>query len=191
MTKTYGPNKTIYSRTTRFLAAAACAITVALSGCAPRSESIIASRPPATLAQLSRLEKRMNELIGKLKDKDSYVQAETATLLGELKIDYAVPALIEALADRNPHVQGCAASALGQIARANPRNDEVVKAVPALIKTLKDGFELVRAKAANALGAIGDPRALPDLRKLSESDPDEYARASASKAIEAITKKQR
>jgi HEAT repeat protein len=67
------------------------------------------------------------------------------------------------------------AAALGQIGDAG--------AVASLIAALGDPEYLVRAEAAKALGTMGDPRALGPLETVLATDPVEYVRDYAARAL--------
>jgi len=138
----------------------------------------------------------------------AYLRGAAARALGQLCAVEAVPALIETLSDSIYYTCAGAARALGQIGDA--------RAVPPLIGLLRDDKEYVRWVAADALrkfgelavepllrwvredsgrgvemaalvlGKIGDPRALPVLRELAETHPENYVRQTAARAIDEI-----
>lgn len=58
--------------------------------------------------------------------------------------------------------------------------------IPSLRTALQDKDLLVRLFAAEALGEIGDPRALPALRKAESEDKTPSVRSVASEAIKRI-----
>ena len=120
-------------------------------------------------------------VLNALKDKNPYVRATAAKVLGEIGDKTAVPALIKALKDENADVCTAAAKALEKIGKT---------AVPALIKALKDENPDVRTAAAEALGKIGDKRAVPHLIKALK-DKYFYVRTAAAKAIFMLIKDER
>ncbi|GAB4483934.1 MAG: HEAT repeat domain-containing protein [Thermodesulfovibrionales bacterium] len=67
--------------------------------------------------------------------------------------------------------------------------EHLVAAVPGLIPLLRDDNATLRGDAANLLGIIGDPSALPELRRLS-ADPDPNVRWIAGDAIEQLSRGQ-
>jgi HEAT repeat protein len=100
-------------------------------------------------------------VLNALKDKNPYVRATAAKVLGEIGDKTAVPALIKALKDENPDVRTAAAEALGKI------GDK--RAVPHLIKALKDKYFYVRTAAAKAIFMlIKDERVIPILKRILE-----------------------
>ena len=91
----------------------------------------------------------------------------------------ALAALAAALKDPVREVRAAAAGALGEISwKAQP-------AVPALIEALKDESPALRSTAAKALGLIGPPAraAGPELKRLSDSDPDFSVSVAARDAL--------
>ena len=100
----------------------------------------------------------IQNLIEKVKDKDSYVRGRAAYVLGQIQAKEAAPQLIELLKDKESYVRGRAASALGQI--------QAKEAVPSLIELLKDKESYVRGNAASALGQIQAKEEIPQLMEL-------------------------
>ncbi len=122
-------------------------------------------------------QKRIEELIAQLGDKEPKVRASAARALGEIGDPQSVQPLIKALSDRNSGVRGLAATALGRI--GDPQ------AVQPLIRALEDNIDGVRLSAAEALGKIGDPQAVQSLTKALE-DENESVRRYAAGALRRI-----
>jgi len=92
-------------------------------------------------------------------DSEMWVRFMSAGALGSLGGTRAAAALIHALNDQSesPDVRDMAADALGEMGSA--------RALPALLSHLGDRSEKVRRSCAFALGALGDPSAIPELKK--------------------------
>jgi vesicle coat complex subunit len=142
----------------------------AILGCGAAKEEPVQVRVPALIKALS--------------DPDAGARGRAAAELGRIgpEANEAVPALIKALGETNADVRASAAEALGEI---GPQKEEVV---PALIAALDDPESFVRASAAWALGNIGPEAgpAAPELKRLTEKDPDESVRRDAREALEKI-----
>jgi HEAT repeat protein len=72
------------------------------------------------------------------------------------------------------------------VLRWQQRMETLRSFVPQLIERLGDSDPQIRTSAAYLLGQIGAREALPQLRRLGQSDPDPQVRTIASAAIEAI-----
>jgi hypothetical protein len=60
------------------------------------------------------------------------------------------------------------------------------RAVPALIRALGDDNETVRGVTCAALAAIGDARAIPELKRRAREDSNAFVRAQAEKAVKTL-----
>jgi HEAT repeat protein len=87
----------------------------------------------------------------------------------------AIPGLISCLSD-SALSKKCA-RVLGEI--GSP-------VIPEVLNSLTHDDSKVRERSAWVLGMIGEPEALPRLREVAESDPDEKVRTTANIAILAI-----
>jgi len=103
-----------------------------------------------------------------------------AEALGELGDRRAVPALIGAARRREEPALRAVAEALGRL--GDPQ------AVPVLLELLRGGKEDVRYAAATALGRLRDARATAQLQRASKSDPQNFVRDAASRALKEISK---
>jgi HEAT repeat protein len=104
-------------------------------------------------------------LIRAVADSDWQVRAESASVIGRLKIAGGAGALIEAAADASWQVREKAVEALGHL-RAR-------KALPAIGRCAADEISNLRKTAVTAIGEIGDPQGRQYLeRALLDSDPD-------------------
>jgi HEAT repeat protein len=115
----------------------------------------------------------VDDLIKKLKSKDSDVRREAASSLSELGKDAkpAAKALTAALKDSDRFVRRYAAQALGKI------GPDAKDSVPALARLLNDDAQPVREAAVKALGQMG-PAGVPALSKAlptASSDVQEHA----------------
>jgi HEAT repeat protein len=110
-----------------------------------------------------------------LSDRNSTVRVTAAEGLGQLKDKEGVPYLLDKLTDSNYEVRMRAAESLGILlkCRNSPRP---------LVKLLQDTDELVRITAAEVLGAIGDQKALPQLR-IAIQDSSPLVRSYVAEAI--------
>jgi HEAT repeat protein len=142
-------------------------------------------------------------LIGSLEDSDENVRQEAASALGEIGDKRAVLPLISSLKDSYWWVRRRAALALEKMGwkprsqdemiaylLALEKRDELVKigepAVEPLIGSLRDSDWRTRRSAALTLGKIGDPRALPELKRVAREDKDSNVRRAAREAIRKI-----
>lgn len=122
-----------------------------------------------------------------LKGREPHNRAAAAYSLGMLGDPRAVPGLIELLnGNDDAQVRSHAAEALGHIADR--------RAVDSLIAHLTDGSAEVRFWSVFALGEIGEPAAVPHLKRLASSDtatlPDLGSVSSEARdAIKRIRKK--
>ena len=143
---------------------------IGMLGCGAAKEEPVKVRVPA--------------LIKALGNTDASVRAHTAAELGRIgpEAKAAIPALIKALGDTNADVRASAAEALGEV---GTQEKDVVSA---LVAALGDPESFVRASAAWALGNIGPKaaEAAPELKRLTENDPDETVRRDAREALEKI-----
>jgi len=62
------------------------------------------------------------------------------------------------------------------------------QAVPVLLELLRGGKEDVRYAAAIALGRLRDARATAPLQKVSQSDPQNFVRDAASRALKELSR---
>jgi HEAT repeat protein/beta-lactamase regulating signal transducer with metallopeptidase domain len=109
-----------------------------------------------------------------LGDSDADVRGLAASVLGEVGLREAPPALLQAAKDRNADVRQQVACALGEI--RDP------KTVPALKELTQDSNPEVRQQAVHALAEIRDRSALEALvSALKSSDP--VVRRSAAEAL--------
>ncbi len=115
-----------------------------------------------------------------LKDCDSHVRREVATILGRMGDKRAVDSLKAALEDSDINVQCAAANALGTIGD--------MRALDSLIPMLDYENESCRCAAAAALGNIVDTRAIQALRKAC-NDPSSRVCEAAKKGLEELEKK--
>ena len=111
--------------------------------------------------------------------KNSEVRVQSVIILGLLKEsapETTIPVLMDALLyDAKPEVRAVAAKSF-TVYKAK-------QAVPSLMRSLnEDPFAGARANAAWALGEIGDPAAIPFLRK-STSDDDAFVRLRSVGAL--------
>ena len=163
-----------------------------------------------TLNTLSQGEKRVDEFIRNLHDKNPLVRWSAAEELGRIKDVRTVEPLIEALRDNDEEVRREVVRALGEIKdprAVNPLGallkdkDESVRinvllalekigndqAVELIISALKNDNPLVRMNASSSLGKIGDAKALDHLKEVAGSDPLSYVRSAAERAFTRIT----
>src|SRR5262249_25850826 len=115
------------------------------------------------------------ELVAALADHDALVRSVAVRAIGELAPD--VPGGVQALIPLFPDVE-----AMRAVARFGPVGAE---AVPALVAALKQDDPTARWQAARALGKIGAPSvpAVPELARLTISDPDPLVREHAAEAL--------
>jgi HEAT repeat protein len=125
---------------------------------------------PAAAAKTESTQK----LIKRLNDKNEFVRASAAEMLGKSNDPGAVDPLIAALQDPNPNVRMQAAVALGTIKDA--------RAVGPMIARLKDMDARVRISAADALRNLKDPHSTEAL--IAEfKDTDSKVRDHAGQAL--------
>lgn len=123
-----------------------------------------------------------------LEDENNYVRRAAIEALGTLGDLGAVSALTELLDDLA--VRAYAATALGNIAEANPRKPQPLKAVPALIAMTKSALRDTCSAAVEALGKIAkaNPKS-PKLRKAIRpliillNDGDKTVQCKAAEAL--------
>ena len=121
-----------------------------------------------------------HELTIALKDSDSYVRREVATILGKIGDIRAIDPLKEALKDPDIGVQCAAANALGEIGD--------IRAIDSLVLLLGSEPDSARCAAAAALGNIGGPRAIQAVKKACD-DPGTWVCDVSKNALEKIEKK--
>lgn len=87
--------------------------------------------------------------------------------------------VFENAGDEEEHILWCCRAAMLD----QSQNRQLIKP---LIKglTYRDWF--VRYRAASALGRLGDPKALPALMQLEQSDPEALVKDAATEAIDRI-----
>ena len=147
-------------------------------------------------------------LVKGLGDPDPVVREYSAWALGEIGEEdvntQAAMALVGAIGDERPAVKRAAAQALGKIGTRQPVIDVLIEALavgelesrrsavhalaqlegisayPALLSALGDRDARVRQGAVAALGELGDPRALPALRKRLLRDRNVGVRTEAA-----------
>jgi HEAT repeat protein len=109
------------------------------------------------------IQRRIAELLLRLRSGDPAVRREAAEALGEMGDAAAAPEVLEALRERlgddDPKVRTYAAWALGMMGEAAAR-PEVLEA---LVGRLKDEDAWVRMEAAQALGGMGPAAATPEV----------------------------
>src|SRR5574341_311573 len=113
-------------------------------------------------------------LISHLVEDNPGTRRAAALGLGCIGDPAVIPHLIPLLADPHPMVVRAAASALMMIG---------APAAPNVIAALRDESETVRREACLILRYLGDPRAVPALIPLVESDHSERVRAAAASAL--------
>jgi HEAT repeat protein len=134
---------------------------------------------------LMRSPKAIPVLRGILAEGDDDTRRDAISALAALKAQEAAPDLTRLLKDPNPNIAGQAATALGDLKHA--------PAVPVLIEMLKATDDDSRyIEAAISLGKIGDPRALPALRRLAQREakmrPPSEAKVNLHLINEAISR---
>jgi len=97
-----------------------------------------------------------------------------ASLLGEARLDYVIPALLKLVENSDPSVRSRAATALDAV-----RSET---AIPALLKLMEDSVSRIRFKAAVALDNIRSEVPVPALLKLAKHS-DFSVRAGAAIAL--------
>ena len=118
-------------------------------------------RQQATIALAKIGAPAIDSLIAATQDPDKDVRQFAAKALGQIGDPRGVAGLVIALHDVQMDVRSQAAFALSRIG---------APAVEALGNALQDPDANVRANAARILGQIGDPRALPALERVAQSD---------------------
>ena len=104
-------------------------------------------------------------VVGALSDENWQVRAESAAVLGRLRLVESIEPLIQAAADPVWQVREKVAQALGTLGAR--------QAIPALGRCAADPVSNLRKSAIAALGEIGDPAAVPHLDSaLEDTDPD-------------------
>jgi hypothetical protein len=114
-------------------------------------------------------------LLEMLRSPRSETRSHAAWLLGFVADAVSPEPMIEALKDPSPDVRSSAVGALSSF-----KGHAGVLA--AILPLLNHAEEQVRVAAASALGYLGDPRAVPDLRR-AMSDPAEQVRYFADYAL--------
>ena len=108
-------------------------------------------------------------------DKNKYVRASAARMLGYSKDLRTLDPLIAALKDEDKDVRAIAAYSICALTdwRREDFYSNNLQATDSLIVTLKDEDKDVREAAVNALGCLKDPRAIePLIEALKDSDGD-------------------
>ncbi len=114
-------------------------------------------------------------LINLLKDEEMrYYAVASLVAIGE----EAAHDLVQALDDEN--IRNGPASVLVKIGPP---------AVPYVMESLDDEKAIVRKAAVWTLGMIGDKRALPEIQRLAENDPDEMVKVMSQVSLAAISSK--
>lgn len=111
------------------------------------------------------------------RDDDADVRVQAINALGQLEDMRTLPPLVAALKDPNPEVRSQAADAIHNI-------DGLNRAPSALIELLSDANREVRKNVAHALGGIGDPAAVPALKRAATDSDTEVRRAAAESLSE-------
>lgn len=121
-------------------------------------------------------------LIKALKKRDNSIRLRRLIIDALVSIGdrIAVEPLIDALKDKYPDIRRKAVTALGEF------KDK--RAFEPLLNALKDKNKWVRSAAAGVFGNVKDPRAVDAIKKISETDPDEYVRRDAESALKKIGK---
>jgi len=119
---------------------------------------------------------RLKELLAA--HRDAQVREAVANALGKLALKDATGVLIEALDDEAENVRWFAVESLHKLG--------AVQAVPRLCElVLRDDSARVRDIAATALGGLGQPSAVPALKK-ALADENERVRSKAAAALQAL-----
>jgi HEAT repeat protein len=115
------------------------------------------------------------DMVAALSDSDSLVRAVATRAIGELAPD--VPGAVPALVKLFPDIE-----AIRAVAKFGPAGSD---AVPALTALLTHENPTVRWQAIRTLGKIREPSlpTLPDLMRLTLSDPDALVREHAAEAM--------
>ncbi|MBY0228429.1 MAG: HEAT repeat domain-containing protein [Gemmataceae bacterium] len=124
----------------------------------------------------------MEDLVAKLKDKDSVVRRQAALELGEMGKDAgkAGPALMRALKDSDAFVRRYAAQALGKIGLEGKPAKEAISGIHLLTN---DERKEVQLAAIETLSSFGEP-ALPALTStLKDGNKDPQVRKKAAQGI--------
>jgi hypothetical protein len=139
---------------------------------------------PVLMVMAQVANERDSALIGKLEDPDRIVRWASASALGLMGSERAIPALATALGDQEPLVQGAAARALAEL---DPES------VEALVGVLTDRNPDARVHAAFALATIGrgasEELVVPALQDALHDDEFRvrYAVSCALKRVQRIT----
>jgi HEAT repeat protein len=129
-----------------------------------------------TPAVADRAGDRLKELLEKHGSES--VREAAANALGKLKIESATEALMAALEDPGENVRWFAVEGLRKL--------DAEKAVPRLSELLlNDGSARVREITASTLGELGQPAAVPALRKALKAE-SERVRAKAASALQTL-----
>lgn len=124
-------------------------------------------------------------------DGPAKVRANAIGLLGDIAVEYPaeleehVPLLIECLESDDEFVTGNATAALLHVTVDDSEVTEM--SIPALIEILDHPSPVVRRNACKALGQLEATVALPQLKSLAETDPDDGVRSVATQTIEQVT----
>ncbi len=143
----------------------------------PEQEQVSAQK--AAVRKEEAPDKSVEDLIGDLSNKDTYIRMKSIESLGKLKARSAVIPLIKLLKDGSKDIRRNVAFSLGDI------GDKA--AVEPLLRALSDMSSDVRWSAAIALGNIGDARAVEDLTAAAD-DHDVDVRRAAKEALAKIKK---
>jgi HEAT repeat protein len=124
----------------------------------------------------------VNDLVAKLKNKDSDVRRSAAKDLAGLgeEAKPAVPALTKALSDKDLFVRRFAAEALGAI------GPDAKSAVPALALAMNDGRKEMQLAAVDALGKIGPASIKPLTNVVKDTGKDGVVRRKAAQGLAKI-----
>lgn len=111
-------------------------------------------------------------LLKALDDGDYRIRTWAVNSLGNIgESEAAIPLLIKRLTDESSYVRGSSAEALGKIWQYSNVIERKEQIVNSLIENLNDNDEFVREKIIQALKMIGDPVAIPYLKKIATEDP--------------------
>ncbi len=125
-------------------------------------------------------EAAVERIVGALSDPHPEVREAAANALGKLGSEKAVTALLDVLADKEEDVRWFAVESLRKL--------EATRAVPQLCELVqKDLSPRVREIACGALAELGQPAAVPALRKALE-DENERVRARAVAALQMLAR---
>ena len=142
------------------------------------------ARHQLELDQQQRIERRLQELIGRTTAAD--VLAEASLVVAALGSDELVATLTDALQGKSSSVRVAMAAALGEL---DERAEGIQEARQTLVDLIQTERELdVRLAAGRALGRIGDPRIEPLFEQLVEVPAGEFWRGTAPERAEELVK---